>query len=381
MKTEQKFLPYNRQDIDKEDIDAVSKSLEDPIITRGGHVEAFEKAIADYCGAEYAVAFNSGTSALMAACFAAEVRTGDRVISTPNTFVSTVGSAVQMGAVPVFVDIDLETGNLNLEQLEENMNRSLTRGRNIIMPVHFAGIAVDMESLESLNRNLNTVVIEDAAHALGSNYPDGKKVGCCEWSDMTVFSFHPVKNITTGEGGIVTTNREDYHKRLQLYRNNGIVRGFDDPWYYEVEALSGNFNLTDFQAALGLSQLKRLDSFVEKRRALVRKYRELLADTVPMLTEEADSRTAYHLNVVRIDFEGIKTTRREVMERLANEGIGSQLHYIPVYRHPVFKKMCGSIADYFPNMELYYSQALSIPLFTGMDEQDVERVATAIKTL
>jgi UDP-4-amino-4,6-dideoxy-N-acetyl-beta-L-altrosamine transaminase len=381
MKTEQKFLPYNRQDIDKEDIDAVSKSLEGSIITRGEHVEAFEKAIADYCGAEYAVAFNSGTSALMGACFAAEVRTGDRVISTPNTFVSTIGSAVQFGAVPVFVDIDLETGNLNLEQLEENMNRSLTRGRNIIMPVHFAGIAVDMESLESLNRNMNTVVIEDAAHALGSSYPDGKKVGCCEWSDMTVFSFHPVKNITTGEGGIVTTNREDYYKRLQLYRNNGIVRGFDDPWYYEVEALSGNFNMTDFQAALGMSQLKRLDSFVEKRRALVRKYRELLADTVPMLTEEADARTAYHLNVVRIDFEGLKTTRREVMERLANEGIGSQLHYIPVYRHPVFKKMCGSIAEYFPNMELYYSQALSLPLFTGMDEQDVKRVAAAIKAL
>jgi len=374
-------LPYNRQDIDKDDIAAVVQALEGEIITRGTHVEDFEKAFAEYCGAAYAVAFNSGTSALLAACFAAEVRAGDRVISTPNTFVSTVGSAVQFGATPVFVDIDLNTGNIDLEQVEFNANQSITRGRNIIMPVHFAGRAVDMERMEASISNFNTVVIEDAAHAIGSSYPDGKKVGCCEWSDMTIFSFHPVKNITTGEGGIVTTNHTSNFERLKLYRNNGIVRGFEDPWYYEAQLLSNNLNITDFQAALGHNQLKRLDTIAAKRRKLISAYRRVLKHPVIMLSDEADERTAFHLNVVLIDFEALGTTRTEVMNKLLERGIGTQLHYIPVYRHPVFVKMCGNISEYFPNMETYYRQALSLPLFPQMTEEDVERVASELNAV
>lgn len=376
-----KKLPYSRQCIDEDDIEAVCNALRGEIITRGDYVADFEDAFADYCDVNYAIAFSNGTAALQAAAFASNVGPGDRVISTPNTFVSTVGSVVQRGATPVFVDIDRSTGNLDLEQVNYTINEPITRGRNIVMPVHFAGIAVDMQRLESMIARPDTVVIEDAAHAIGSYYPSGERVGCCEYSDMTIFSFHPVKNITTGEGGMVTTHSKEYAEKLLLFRNNGIVRKEEfAPWYYEAEAFTGNYNCTDMQGALGLSQLRKLDGFAQKRRELVKHYRKLLANTpVKLFTPEVDDNTCYHLFVVQFPFQKMGIDRTEFMLKLREENIYPQYHYIPVYRHPAMVEICGDISSYFPEMEAYYNEALSLPLFPYMDKADVERVVHAIK--
>lgn len=387
--TTEMFIPYARQSIDQADIEAVTKALQDDIITRGPGVEAFEDATARYCGATYAVAFNSGTSALFAACYAANVGVNDRVITTPNTFASTVGAAVRFGAIPVFVDIDRNTGNLDLAQVEHNLNLPNSRGRTIVLPVHFSGIPVDMRKLDHMILNPDTIVIEDAAHALGSSYNDGQKVGSCAWSQMTIFSFHPAKTITTGEGGMVTTNDEELYRKLLRYRNNGIERdpryieGDTAPWYYEVQEISGNYNFTEFQAALGLSQLNRLSYFVEKRRQLVAEYRKLLADvpSIRLFAADQDAHTAFHLFVVQINFKALRTTRTIVMEKLKDRGIGTQYHYIPVYRHPAFNRVAGDISDYFPNMEAYYAEALSLPLYYDLTVEDVAHVVAELRAV
>lgn len=376
------FLPYAKQSITSSDIEAAASALKHPVITRGELVEEFERAVADYCEARYAVAFNSGTSALAAAYFAAEISAFDRVISTPNTFVATVGEAFRQGAQVHFVDIDRKTGSMHLARLKEKLAYQATRGRTIIVPVHFAGIAMDMQQFDQLIRNADTIVIEDAAHAFGSLYPDGQKVGSCAWSHLTVFSFHPAKTITTGEGGMVLTNDAYLHHRLQLYRNNGIERDparlehLPFPGYYEVQAVTGNFNFTDFQAALGLSQLKRLDDFITRRRRLMKVYREKLKNLVhvKLLTSESDPQTAFHLCAVQVDFEACNTTREKVMNRLKERGIGTQVHYIPVYQHPFFQKLKGDISEEFPEMGSYYQQALTLPLYYDLSEEDVKRI-------
>lgn len=371
-------LYYSHQCIEEDDIVAVGEALRAPVITRGDYVDAFEEGIALYCGVEYAVAFNSGSTALQAACFAAGINANDRVISTPNTFISTVGSAVQLGATPYLVDIDRTSGNLSLEKLAEVANRPRSRGRDIIIPVHFAGIAVDMCKLEQLIARPDTVVIEDGAHALGSRYPTNERVGSCAYSDMTIFSFHPAKNITTGEGGMVTTNDEKLAEKLRLFRNNGIVRKQGgDPWYYESHVLTGNYNFTDIQAALGLSQLKKLENFGEKRRAIMADYREKFADTpIKLFDSSHDPFSFYHLCVAQIPFESMKTTRTKLMEQLAEEGIQTQYHYVPLYRHPVLSSSRLTPND-FPQMEAYYREALSLPLYPQMDKEDVTRVVDA----
>ncbi len=378
-----KFLPYARQSINADDIKAVGKALKSDIITRGPLVDEFERAIADYCGASHAVAFNSGTSALDAASFAANIEPHDRVITTPNTFVGTITGSIKRGAAPIFVDIDSQTGNIDLDQLELNINRPSSRGKEVILPVHFAGIAVDMERISQTISKPDTIVIEDAAHALGSAYPDGRRVGCSEWSDMTVFSFHPAKHITTGEGGMVLTNSENFCKRLLLYRDNGITRSEDDPdpWMYRVAEITGNYNFTDIQAALGLSQFSRLEENSEKRRQIVKAYREELKgiDHIDLFPEEYDSLTSYHLFVLRINFEEYGVSRSEVMNRLKEKGIGTQVHYIPLYHHPFMKGK--DLSPYFPNTEEYYAKALTLPLFSRMEEKDVSNVAGALKKI
>lgn len=382
------FLPYAKQSIADEDIEAVAQALRSNAITRGPVVEAFEEAVAAYCGAKYAVAFTNGTAALFAACFAAETGPYDRLLTTPNTFIATAGAGIQFGATPVFIDIDRTTGNLDLEQLSYNLDYPSTRGKNVVIPVHFSGIPVDMEKLNRMIMDPNTVVIEDAAHAIGSCYISGAQVGSCENSDMTIFSFHPAKTITTGEGGMVTTNSAELYHRLKRYRNNGIEKSpeyFQQselyPGYYEVNEITGNFNFTDIQAALGLSQLKRLDQIVVSRRKLVAAYRERLQGLVgiKLFTEEYDSNTAFHLFVVQIDFSRFSVSRAEVMAKLKENQIGTQLHYIPLYRHPVIQSRSGDLSEYFPEMEGYYAEALSLPLYYGLTVDDVDRVVETLK--
>jgi UDP-4-amino-4,6-dideoxy-N-acetyl-beta-L-altrosamine transaminase len=378
-----KFIPYAHQSIDSSDIESVAQSLKGDMITRGPIVEEFEKAVADYCGAKYAVAFNSGTSALFAACFAAETGPFDRLLTTPNSFVATVSCGVQFRATPIFIDIDRNTGNLDLNQLKLNLEYQTTRGRNIILPVHFSGIPVDMRKIDLMIDDPNTLIIEDAAHALGSTYADGQKVGSCAYSDMTIFSFHPAKTITTGEGGMVMTNHQKYYERLLLYRNNGIVKNPNcpDPWFYEAHDITGNFNFTEMQAALGLSQMKRLDKFIEKRRKLMAAYREKLKDQphIRLFSPEVDPQTAFHLCVAQIDFEACNTNRTAVMEKLKEHGIGTQVHYIPIYRHPIIANRSGDISSFFPEMEGYYASALSLPLYYYLELNEVEMVTQKLK--
>lgn len=376
------FLPYAKQSIQEEDIRAVSEALNEEWITRGPLVQLFEQALANYCDVPYAVAFNSGTAALMAAYFAARLTPFDRVISTPNTFIATIGAAVQMGIRPSFVDIDRSTGNLDIAQLNDCLDFRSTRGRPFIVPMHFSGITLDMAKMDSQICNPDAVVIEDAAHALGSFYPSGQKVGSCAFSQMTIFSFHPAKTLTTGEGGMVTTRDPELYHRLQLFRNNGIERSApyltrpEAPGYYEVHAITGNFNFTSFQASLGLSQFKRLNEFISKRRHLVKHYRQRLGQVpyLSLLTEEQDSYTAFHLFVVQIDFDAYGVTREEVMHSLNKKGIGSQIHYIPLYLHPILHCDPSSETLNYPNMDIYYRQALSLPLYFGLNESDVDRV-------
>ncbi len=286
-----------------------------------------------------------------------------------------MGAGWRFGAKTLFIDIDRCTGNLDLDQLAYNINAPSTRGRTVIIPVHFSGIPVDMQKLERMVEDPNTIIIEDAAHALGSQYQDGRKVGCCAWSQMTIFSFHPAKTITTGEGGMVMTNDEKLYERLKSVRNNGIVKKIENSWFYEVQEITGNYHMNDFQAALGLSQLKRLDTFVQKRRDLVKTYREKLKDVpnIRLFTDIFDDRTSFHLMVVQID------NRDEIMSKLKDKSIGSQVHYIPVYKHPFFTKKNGDISEYFPNMEGYFAQALSLPLYPDLTVEDVDRIVALLE--
>jgi dTDP-4-amino-4,6-dideoxygalactose transaminase len=390
--TTHSFIPYARQSISAEDIQEVSKALGSAYITRGPYVEDFERAVAQYCGVKHAVAINSGTSALIAACHVADVGPNDRFLTTPNTFAGSVTAGMLRNATPIFVDIDPNTGNFDLDQVEANLKEyKSSRGRTIILPVHFGGIPVDMQKLDSIIRSPDTIVIEDAAHAIGSHYLDGQMVGCCAWSNMTIFSFHPAKTITSGEGGMILTNDDELERRLRRFRNNGIERDpahWEDPsiayeGYYEVKEMTNNLNFTELQAALGLSQLKRIDQFIEKRRALMAKYRQMFEGVqhIKLFTSEYDHLTAFHLCVAQIDFTEYNTNRTYVMAELRERGIGTQMHYIPVYRHPFFKNKCGDISPYFPKMEKYFSQALTLPLFFDMSLSDVEYVVQTLKDI
>ncbi|MEX1013367.1 MAG: aminotransferase class V-fold PLP-dependent enzyme [Waddliaceae bacterium] len=375
------FLPYARQTIDQNDIDSLSQVLTSDWITRGEKTAEFEEAVARYVGAKYAVAFNSGTSALHASAFAVNLNPQDRFLTTPNSFIASSACGIARGAIPRFIDIDRKTGSLDLSLVEKNINQPISRGKTVFLPVHFAGIPFDVQKISQILKDPGAVIIEDAAHAFGSQYKDGQMVGSCAFSDLTVFSFHPAKTITTGEGGMVTTNDPNLYERLKLFRNNGIERKVDIPWEYDIKETTGNFHLTDFQAALGLSQLKRVDEFISKRRIAASHYRKLLSDFphLEMFSPELDEKTAHHLFVVQIDFDALGTSREVVMRALLEKGVGTQLHYIPLYRHSAIENISGDISDYFPEMERYYSRTLSLPLYPLLELKEIERVVKNLR--
>lgn len=390
--TGQQFIPYAKQHISDADMESVRQALSGPTITRGPIVEQFERTFSDYCGASYSVAFNSGTAALMAAYYAADIGPGDQILTTPNTFISTVGSGIQRGATPIFIDIEKSTGNINVDHLTLNFLDSASRKKTAVVPVHLTGIPVDMQRIYQKIANERTIIIEDASHAIGSRYVSGEAVGSCIWSDMTVFSFHPAKTMTTGEGGMVTTNDEELYHRLRLYRNNGIENNpsfFTNqdssvyPGFYEVNFLSGNYNFTEMQAALGLSQLKQIDQFIAKRKKLLNAYIKKLStvEHIKIVQPKDNAFVAPHLCVALIDFAAYKTTRREVMEALSRKNIGTQVHYIPIYRHPFFNKNGTDMGEYFPEMESYYSQALTLPLFFDLELEDVAYITDELLSL
>ncbi|MGH2896178.1 MAG: UDP-4-amino-4,6-dideoxy-N-acetyl-beta-L-altrosamine transaminase [Solirubrobacteraceae bacterium] len=374
------FLPYGRQSIDRADIDAVIAALRDPFITQGPRVKEFERGVADHVQARHAIAFANGTAALHAAASAAGLRPGDEVLTTPISFVASANCALFVGARPVFADIDPVTANLDLAAARAS--GALERVRACVV-VSLAGLPADLAPVKDA-RERGMVVIEDAAHALGAERA-GRPVGA-GLADMTAFSLHPVKAITSGEGGLVATDSDELAEALDRFRSHGIVRGepADDPmlggWHYGVESLGLNYRITDIQCALGLSQLQRLDRFILARNAIAESYHELLSRlpgiSLPARARPGD-RHAYHLFVVRFS-EGPRR-RRLVYDMLREAGIGAQVHYIPIPAHALYRDL-GYDMDGLPQAQAYWEQALSLPMFPAMERRDVERVAQALQS-
>lgn len=372
------MIPYSRQAVDEEDIQAVCRVLRSDWLTTGPMIRAFEEALAQAVGARYAVVFNSGTSALHGAYFVSGLGAGDEFITTPNTFVATANAGIYLNANPVFVDIDPCTGNINADQIEPR----ITDRTHMIVPVHYAGSPANMLKIHHLARQHGLVVVEDACHALGSRYM-GKQTGECAFSDMVVFSFHPVKHITTGEGGAVVTNNSEYHARLQQFRSHGIVReGFagESPgdWHYEMNLLGFNYRMSDIQAALGLSQLSRLGGFVSKRRQIAEQYHQAFGGNpyfdIPI--DAADSSSSYHLYPIRLKNRFL-SRKKSIFRILRRRGLGVQVHYQPVYRHPYYRGL-GFADTLAPNAEDFYAREISIPLFPSMTSRDVEYVVATL---
>ncbi|MBT6050238.1 MAG: UDP-4-amino-4,6-dideoxy-N-acetyl-beta-L-altrosamine transaminase [Candidatus Scalindua sp.] len=402
------IIPYGRQWIDENDIQEVISLMRSERITQGPKVEEFEDALAECCGAKYAVAVNSGTSALHIACLAAEVKEGDEVITSPITFVASANCAIYCGAKPVFADIDLKTYNVAIDEIRNKIN---TQTRAVI-PVHFAGQSCDMESIRKVIKNKEEefgnkiFIIEDASHALGSSYK-GKNVGSCTFSDMTVMSFHPVKHITTGEGGAVLTNDEILYKKVKRLRSHGITNTPEDfvykdqafgnssfvglqsaienpqsvnPWYYEQVDLGYNYRITDIQCALGISQLRKLHDFCNRRQEIANMYNEAFSgiESIQIPFESEDCSSNFHLYVLLFDFRQIGIERTKLMIELKQRGIQTQVHYIPVHTQPFYQERFGTKWGDCPNAEIYYQKCLSFPLFPAMSDIDVEYVISTI---
>lgn len=383
------YLPYGRQAIDEADIAAVEAVLRSDWLTQGPAIERFERKVADYCGAKYAVAVSSATAALHLGALALELGPGDTLWTSPNTFVASANCARYCGAGVDFVDIDPRTYNLSAALLEEKLAAAVKTGRlpKVIVPVHFAGQACAMEKIGALAKHYGFRVMEDAAHAIGGRY-QGQPVGNCRFSDLTVFSFHPVKIITTGEGGLLTTNRADLYEKLIRLRTHGITREprvmdtpAHGPWYYQQIELGFNYRITDIQAALGASQMEKLDEFVSRRRAIAARYNELLRPLpVTLPWQHPDAASAWHLYVIRLRLSEIQRPHREVFEGLRTAGIGVQVHYIPVPTQPYYRKLGFKPGD-FPEAEQYYAEAISLPMYYKLTEADQERVAGVLRTL
>lgn len=367
------FISYGRQHIDEDDIQAVLETLHSHNLTQGPKISEFEQAIADYVGAKYAVAFCNGTAALHGACFAAGIGEGDEVITTPITFAASANCVRYVGGTVVFGDIDAETYNLSPAEIERN----ITSKTKAIIPVDFTGQPADMDAINEIAKKYNLVVIEDGAHSLGAKYK-GRKVGTL--ADMTMFSFHPVKPITTAEGGIIVTDNEEYHQKLLRFRSHGIEKTpfslEQGDWYYEMTDLGYNYRMTDLQAALGLSQLKKIDSFIERRREIVELYNEAFFDsskiTVPKQLDGAES--GWHLYMIQLD-ETIN--RKEVFVNMRKQNIGVHVHYIPVYWHPYYQQL-GYTKGICPIAEKWYEKALTLPIHPSLRDGEVDYIISSL---
>jgi len=377
-----KFISYGKQWINDADIQAVVDVLKSDYLTQGPKVKEFEDKICQYTGAKYCVAVANGTAALHLAVASLHIKKGSEGITTPNTFAASANCMLYNNLIPRFADIDPKTYNIN----PENILALVNKNTKLIIPVHFAGQPADMPSISKIAKEYKLYVIEDASHAIGSQYADGSNVGNCKYSDLTTFSFHPVKTITTGEGGAITTNSQEIYERLLMLRTHGITKDENKlsknpgPWYYEMQELGFNYRLTDFQAALGISQLNRLNEFKQRRRDIIDRYNQSFKDIewlkIPYESEGLNS--CFHLYVLQFEFDKIGKSRKEVMKELSSYNIGTQVHYIPVNHLPYYNNYN---VDSCPIDEDYYNKCLSIPLFPSMSDTDIDYVIENIISL
>ena len=381
------MIPYGRQDISEEDISSVVDVLRSDFLTQGPKIPEFENCIKEYCGSQHAVAVNSATSALHIACLALDLGTGDFLWTSPNSFVASANCAIYCGANVDFVDIDADTNNMCPIKLHEKLIQAKKVGRlpKIVIPVHLGGHSCDMEKIYTLGKEFGFSIIEDASHAIGATYKD-RPVGCCQYSDIAIYSFHPVKIITTGEGGIALTNNPELDQKMRLLRSHGITRDPkqmlfipDGPWYYEQISLGFNYRITDIQAALGISQLKRVDSYIQKRRKIVEVYNKAFKNLPLILPSELSyCQSSWHLYIIRLKLDEIQKTLKEVHVELLNYEIGVNLHYIPIHTHPYYQKRGFKKGD-FPQSERFYSQAISLPIHPTLKKEEQIKIIDAVK--
>lgn len=377
------FIPYGRQDINQKDLDTVLETLQSDWITQGPMIKKFENKLSEYTGAQFVSALNSATSALHVACLALGVGEGDYVWTTPVTFVASSNCALYCGAQVDFVDIDENTYNMSAAELEKKLVLAKKENKlpKVVVPVHLTGQSCEMDKVFALSKEYGFKIIEDASHAIGGKYKDNP-VGCCEFSDITIFSFHPVKIVTTAEGGACLTNSEELHDKIQLLRSHGVTRNEKfmenephGPWYYEQVDLGFNYRITDIQAALGYSQLDRLDSYITRRHEVARKYRELLDGVEVVLPfQHKETYNSYHLFVVKV----AKDKRKEVFVKLREANIGVNIHYMPVHLQPYYQKLGFNKGD-FPISEAYYEQVISLPMFPTIKDEEISYVCEKLK--
>jgi len=383
------MIPYGKQDINQADIDSVVDVLQSDFLTQGPQVPLFEKVVSNYCGTTFGVAVNSATSALHIACLALGLVKGDWLWTSPNSFVASANCGLYCGAKIDFVDIDPQTYNLSAEKLEKKLIQAKQDDNlpKIVIPVHFSGQSCDMKKIHSLSQEYGFKIIEDASHAIGGKYLD-QPIGGCQYSDITVFSFHPVKIITTAEGGLATTNDEKLAERMQLFRSHGVTRdpilmskSSEGDWYYQQVDLGFNYRMTELQAALGISQMQRLDDFVAKRHILQKRYDLLLSTlliTIPL--QDEDSYSALHLYPIQIDLNKVSKNREQIFSELRDAGVGVNIHYIPIHTQPYYLQFGFREGD-FHNSETYYNQALSLPLFSTMTLEQQDEVVNNLKRI